>query len=233
MRMRPLTLSERAAGATSIAFRHLLDGQVGDVRAGPSGVTLAGYVDEILRSGWPAMRHLDGAALERQLDGYLELIVQRDVEETGHRVRRPASLRNWLRAYAAASATSASWEQIRNAASAGRAEPPARSTVTQYTDARTVLPILDPVEAWSPSHNMLARVAAHPKHHLADQALAARLLGQTRRNLLAGGAGPVPMPRPGSLLGSLFESLVVLCVRTLRPRGTHLPPAHGRRPPRG
>jgi len=57
-------------------------------------------------------------------------------------------------------------------------------------------------------------VAARPKHHLADPALAARLLGQTRGNLLAGGTGPISMPRPGSLLGSFFESLVMLCVRT-------------------
>jgi hypothetical protein len=49
-------------------------------------------------------------------------------------------------------------------------------------------------------------------HHLADPALAARLLGLSRDSLLDGDGTPVG-PQPGSMLGHLFESLVTLCVR--------------------
>jgi uncharacterized protein len=55
-----------------------------------------------------------------------------------------------------------------------------------------------------------------PKHQLVDPALAARLLGVGVDALL--GAGGVPpsglLPRDATLLGSLFESLVALDVRT-------------------
>ena len=73
--------------------------------------------------------------------------------------------------------------------------------------------ILDPVPAWLPTHNRLKRLSLPPKHHLADPALAARLLDLDAASLLqARPAGP-PIPRDGTLLGALFESLVVLCVR--------------------
>jgi predicted AAA+ superfamily ATPase len=69
------------------------------------------------------------------------------------------------------------------------------------------------VPAWLPTRNRLARLSSPPKHHLADQALAARLLGVDAATLLhAQPAGP-PMTREGTLLGALFESLVTLNVR--------------------
>jgi uncharacterized protein len=69
------------------------------------------------------------------------------------------------------------------------------------------------VSAWLPTRNRLARLSSPPKHHLADPALAARLLGVDADALLhARPAGP-PIPRDGTLLGALFESLVTLCVR--------------------
>lgn len=62
------------------------------------------------------------------LDGYLERIIDRDFPETGRTVRNPAALRRWMSAYAAATATAASYETIRDPATAGhrekRAQPP-------------------------------------------------------------------------------------------------------------
>ncbi len=69
--------------------------------------------------------------------------------------------------------------------------------------------------AWLPTRNRLARLSSPPKHHLADPALAARLLGVDATALLhpqPQPAGP-SIPREGTLLGALFESLVTLSVR--------------------
>lgn len=57
------------------------------------------------------------------------------------------------------------------------------------------------------------RLAQPPKHHLADPALAIRLLGLDVDALLGGQEGDVAFPRDGTLLGHLFESLVTLSVR--------------------
>jgi predicted AAA+ superfamily ATPase len=150
--------------------------------------------------------------LQVQLDGYLERIVERDMNEGGHTVRRPATLTAWLRAYAAAVSTTTSWDKVRDAASPGTGSPPARKTTVPYIDTLTRLRILDEVPAWIPSNNHLQRLTQAPKHHLADPALAARLVGATRASLLRG-AGAAFTPRDGTYLGQLFESLATLSVR--------------------
>jgi predicted AAA+ superfamily ATPase len=61
---------------------------------------------------------------------------------------------------------------------------------------------------------MLNRLAQPPKHHLADPALAVRLLGLDVDALMQGSEAGPAIPRNGTLLGHLFESLVTLSVRT-------------------
>jgi len=212
VRLRPMTLAERGVGVASVSLGDLLLGGRPAI-TGRTDVALQRYVNEILTSGFPGIRGLPGRLQRAQLDGYLERIVDRDFEDLGHQVRRPATLRRWLLAYAAATATSASLETIRDAATSDRGAKPTRATTQPYRDVLERLWILDPVAAWLPTRNRLARLSSPPKHHLADPALAARLLGVDADALLhARPAGP-PIPRDGTLLGALFESLVTLCVR--------------------
>jgi predicted AAA+ superfamily ATPase len=128
-------------------------------------------------------------------------------------VRNPEALRRWMTAYAAATATTTSFEKIRDASTSGQRETPARSTVQPYRDVLRRLFVLDEVPGWKPSRNHLAELALPPKHHLADPALAARLLGATVEGLLKGQAPGPAIPRDGTLLGALFESLVTLSAR--------------------
>ena len=58
----------------------------------------------------------------------------------------------------------------------------------------------------------MKRLGASPKHHLADPALAVRLLGLTAAALLDGEGKPLASAT-GGLLGPLFESLATLCLR--------------------
>lgn len=213
LRMRPLALSERDLGAPAVSLAALLQGDRPKV-SGECASGLEDYVNEIVASGFPGLRSLAGRALRAQLDGYLSRIVDRDFEELGHRVRSPATLRRWLTAYAAASSTTTSFERIRDAATGGHGDKPAKSTAIPYRDVLERLWILDPVEAWSPSRNRLSRLSSPPKHQLADPALAARLLGVDADALLEGRAAGPSVPRDGTLLGALFESLVTLSVRT-------------------
>lgn len=160
------------------------------------------------------MRSSPGRALRGHLDGYLRHIVDRDFEELGHNVRDPAALRRWMTAYAAASSTSASFETIRDAATGGHGEKPAKTTTLPYRDVLERLWILDPVEAWLPTRNRISRLSSPPKHQLADPALAARLLGIDAGALLEGRDSGPALPRDGTLLGAFFESLVTLSMRT-------------------
>jgi uncharacterized protein len=213
LRMRPLSLPERLDQSTTVSFAELLSGERPAV-SGRSTLTLTDYVTEIMAGGFPGMRSTTGRALTAQLDGYLQRIVDRDLPEAGLSVRRPATVLGWLRAYAAATATTTSWEKIRDAATPGIGNKPAKTTTIGYTELLTALRILDPLPAWEPTTNHLRRLAVAPKHHLADPALAVRLLGRTQQHLLTGADGPVSVPRDGTLLGAVFESLAALSVRT-------------------
>lgn len=211
LRMRPLTLPERGVSTASVSLRALLEGGQPAI-AGCCPLGLGDYTDLIVASGFPGLQHLSPRATRTQLDGYLARIVEVEMEEAGHKVKRPATLRAWMRAYAAATATTASWEKIRNAASPGSGTRPARGTTIPYIEALTRLRILDDLPAWIPSHNHLKRVGQAPKHHLVDPALAARLLGLGSANLLRGD-GPDRIASDGTFLGALFESLATLSVR--------------------
>jgi uncharacterized protein len=69
------------------------------------------------------------------------------------------------------------------------------------------------IDEWLPTNNHVKELASAPKHHLADPALATSLLGLGVGALLSGDQGPLPIPRDGTFLGALFESLVALDVR--------------------
>jgi predicted AAA+ superfamily ATPase len=213
IRMRPLALCERGLSEPTVSLAELLRGERRPL-SGACPTRLEDYVEEIVSSGFPGLRALPGRALRGQLDGYLAHIVDRDFEELGHSVRDPVALRRWMTAYAAASSTTGSFETIRDAATAGQGDKPARTTTLPYRDVLERLWILDPVEAWLPTRNRISRLSSPPKHQLADPALAARLLGLDADALLEGREPGPAVPRDGTLLGALFESLVTLSVRT-------------------
>lgn len=211
LRMRPLSLSERGMTPT-VSVAELLTGNLSAVE-GTTDILLEDYVTEILASGFPAFRGLTSRALRAQLDGYLARIVDHDFPEMGQQVRRPDVLRRWMEAYAAVTSTTATYETIRDGATGGHGDKPARTTTEPYRDVLERLWIVDPIPAWQPSRNHLTRLGATPKHQLVDPALAARLLGVGPDALLSGGSAGPPVPRDGTLLGALFESLVALNLR--------------------
>lgn len=196
----------------TVSLRDMLTGRRPPISGG-STVTLERYVTEIVRSGFPGLGHLSDRPLRAQLDGYLRRIVEREFDELGRKVRNPTLLLRWMTAYAAATSTTAAYETIRDAATGGYGDRPTRATTMQYDDVLQRLWIVDPVPAWLPTRNRIARLIAPPKHQLADPALAARLLGVGMDALLEGQPAGLPVPRDGSLLGGLFESLVTLNVR--------------------
>lgn len=216
LRMRPLSLSERRDNelwtAPTVGLGALLSGQRPDV-AGRTEARLADYVEEMLKGGFPATRRLSPRARRASLRGYINRIVERDIAESGRDIRNPSALRRWLAAYAAATGTAASFEKIRDAATSGQGDKPSRKAATPYLDTLERLYIVDPLPAWTPTRNQLARLTAGPKHFMADPALAATLLRVDADMLLAGKTNGPAIPRDGTLLGALFESLAALNLR--------------------
>jgi predicted AAA+ superfamily ATPase len=213
LRMRPMTLAERGVGVPTVSLALMLAGDRPRI-GGSTDVRADRYAHEILASGLPGLRELPERATRAQLDGYLERIIDRDFEDLGGaQVRNKSALRRWMRAYASAISSTTSYEKIRDAATAGSDEKPAKATALHWIDTLERLWISEPIPAWIPQRDALARLIRSPKHQLADPALAARLRGATIDTLLEGTpAGPLSR-RNATLFGALFESQVGLDMR--------------------
>jgi uncharacterized protein len=213
-RMRPYALAERDLVAPTVSLQRLLSGDRPRIE-GDSRVALSDYAYEIVSSGFPGLRGVPTRSLNDALDEYLGLVVERDFPELGHVVRRPATLRRWLRAYAAATATTASYNVILDAATPGEPDKPAKSTAIAYRETLERMWLIEEVPAWLGDGNRMTSLGRAPKHHLADPALAARLLGVGAGALLdRPNPSGIEVPRDGPLIGSLFESLVTTSVLT-------------------
>lgn len=212
IRMRPLSLAERGTDEPTVSLARLLGGERPDID-GATAVTLRQYTDEIVASGFPAIRVLSGRSHRAQMESYVARIVDKDFPDLGYTARKPDVLRRWMRAYAAATSTTASLETVRDAATSGEGTKPARDIVLQYRSILERLWVLDPVPAWLPSRNHIARLTHPDKHQLADPALAVSLLGLNTDALLEGADAGLGIPRDGTLLGHLFESLVTQSIR--------------------
>jgi len=210
--MRPMSLPERGIDTPTVSLASLLRGGMPNV-AGHTALSVIDYTREILASGFPGIRAAQPAAQSLLLDSYVEQIVDQDIPEAGQQVRRPASLLHWLTAYAAATATTASYASLLAAATPGETEKPSKVTAISYRDLLQRIWVLEPLPAWSPTLGNLRKLGQAPKHHLVDPALAAVLVGATESALL-GGEGPKPHGE-GVFLGALFESLAVQTVRCL------------------
>ncbi len=215
VRMRPMSLAERGLDTPTVRLSELLGGGRPEL-GGATPVGVEQYVDEITRSGFPGLRVQPSRVRLGLLDSYIERIVEHDIDGFGRTFRDRGGLRSWMAAYAAASSTAASFEKIRDAASAGEADKPSRTTAIPYRAALERLWMIEEVPAWSPTRNRLRGLASAPVHQMADPAIAARLLGATADGLLAGRS---VWAGDGPLLGALFESLVTLSVRVYAQAG--------------
>ncbi|MBP9113847.1 MAG: ATP-binding protein [Polyangiaceae bacterium] len=212
VRMHPLSLAERSLEKPSVSLAELLKGKPLQLE-GKSRVGLEIYTDEICTSGFPGLRSLRGRSLRAELSGYVDRIVDNDFPDLGRPLRNPGVFRRWFQAYAAAIATTTGYETIRDAATPGEGDKPARSTTGPYREILERLWVIESIPAWLPTQNHLVRLAAKSKHSLVDPALAVSILGLGRDALLS--ADPVSefTPKGGAYLGQLFESLVAQSVR--------------------
>jgi predicted AAA+ superfamily ATPase len=231
LRLRPLSLAERQLDTPTVSLDRLLHGQAAPVQ-GSTAMDADAYATEILQSGLPGLRHRSWRVVRRELDSYLENVIHREFPDQGQMVRRPDTLLRWLRAYAAATGSTASYSAILDAATPGEHDKPAKKTTLAYRDTLNSLWLLDEVGPWLPLGNALPALGKTPKHFLADPGLAARLLDLSEADLISS-AGSKPIgPQAAQMLGHLFEALVALSLHTYahaaEARLTHLRDAKGR-----
>ncbi len=197
--MRTMTLTEKRATTPEVSVAALLAGN--GVAAANSPSSIRDYLGHIVVGGWPFLAGADLAAARTYLDGYLDVIVEHDIDEVSGGVRDPRLVRRFLHAYAQMTAQTAGLTTIMKRARGSEEElsdAPSRVTSQIYLDALRRMMVVDEVPAWDPAVRSSKRLAATPKRMLADPSLAAALLRMS----------PERMLDDLETTGFLFESLV-------------------------
>ena len=188
----------------------------GDLEPARDTPDLRGYVELLLRSGFPepALR-LGVAARRRWLESYVDHLLTRDAEQV-EGGRDPVRLRRYLEAFALNTAGIVEDQTLFEAAGINR------RTAIAYERLLVNLLVVDAVPAWT--SNRLKRLVLSPKRYVVDPGLAAGVLGVDVDLVM----------RNGDLLGRLLDTFVAaqlraeLAVTASRPRLHHVRQQQGR-----
>ncbi|MDO5068179.1 MAG: DUF4143 domain-containing protein [Propionibacteriaceae bacterium] len=205
VRMRPMSLHERGLTTPSVSLATLLaqDSPCTATIDGHTSWTLTDYLQAIESSGFPGIMNLEPEQRTDMFAAHIRRVIDHELPEAGHNIRRPKALRRWLAAYATTVSTTASCLKLLTTTEGER--PPSHDAALHYQDHLTELGVLEPVPGWNPRGEPIARLQQAPKHQLVDPALTAFLLGAT--------AASMSTPHHSHLAGPLFESLATLTVR--------------------
>lgn len=185
VRMRTMTLSEKQATTPSVSVTELLKGNAPTPANGPMGVR--DYLHHVAVGGWPLLVGSNEADARTYVDGYLDIIVDRDIDEVSGSRRNPRLVRRFLHAYAQMAARTATLSTIMKRARDEvdeDSELPSRHTAAAYLDALRRMMIVDEVPAWDPSVRSSKRLITTAKRHLGDPSLAAALLQMSPERML-------------------------------------------------
>lgn len=152
VQMRPLTLAERSGVTPTVSLRDLLLGQPLD-RPASCPLTQRDYASLLLASGLPNICDQPDDLRLEYIEGYLELLVERDIQDVvnGRAVRvPPGALLRWLRAYSEAIATDASFATISHHAKQQEGDTLGKEALPFYRGVLEDLGVVDSMLAWEP-----------------------------------------------------------------------------------
>jgi hypothetical protein len=202
-------------GSTATPFLDRV-AQGADLHAARGALDLRGYVEAMLRSGFPepALR-VAPAARARWLESYVDQSLTRDADQV-EAGRDPARLHRYFEAYAVNTAGVVEQRSLFEAAGINR------KTAIAYERLLVNLLVVESLPAWT--SNRLKRLVLSPKRYVVEPALVAAALRLDTDAIL----------RNGDLLGRLLDTFVVAQVRAempvsaVRPRLFHVRQQEGR-----
>ena len=191
--LRPMSLWESGESSGKVSLRELM---AGEPAAGIDGLDLKGYVQAIVRGGWPALVTSERMSPSLYLGNYLDDVTRVDLGSAGQQ-SDPVRVGALLRAIARNVATERPATKL-----ALEADISPQSART-YLDALTRVFVLEEQPAWATHLRSSVRVRVQPKWHFVDPSLAVAALSASEQVLM----------EDLKTLGFLFESL---CIRDLR-----------------
>jgi uncharacterized protein len=200
LRMRPMSLYEKAQSTGRISLSRLLDGSA---EGSPEAkLTLPELAEQIALGGWPTLLELNRSKGLGFASDYLEEIRRVDVSAVSGAHRDPAKVGRLLHSIGRNVASSPSIATL--ARDAGGADGALRhETVSEYLDALSRLMIVEEQPAWGVHLRTTHRLRKAAKIHFVDPSLAVAAMD----------TGPERLVKDLNLLGLLFESLAIRDLR--------------------
>ncbi|MGH3266364.1 MAG: ATP-binding protein [Trebonia sp.] len=152
----------------------------------------SGYVERVVRGGFPEAAARSGRRRERFLDSYVADLINRDVIQLSE-IERGHEMRALVRLLAARSG------QLLVAGALANELTISRQTVGRYLELLEQVFLIKRIPAWS--RNLSSRAVSTPKLALVDSGIAANLLGADADRLGGNGA---------AALGPLLEGFVAM-----------------------
>lgn len=194
LEIRPLSQGE-IAGITEDFVEVCLRDPAELVTPAPGTATRADYISRIVAGGFPmALQRPEGPARRRWFDDYLRQSIERDLLDIS-RVQQRVKLPLLLERLASQTA------QSLNIAAAARDTGLEPTTTENYTKLLEAVFLVHRLRAWGTT--LRSRAVSHPKIHIIDSGVAARVLGLTSKRLA--------LLQPAALteFGHLLETFVV------------------------
>ena len=198
LRMRPMSMFESGNSSGEVSLAGLFLGELPTVRG--DHLTVEALANAVVVGGWPALVDAGDSEARLWLRGYLDTIIEVDVQQIGTR-RDPVGVRRVLTALGRHTASILSVAKL--AELAGGEEPLSHATAKAYLDALERLMIVEDLPAWSPSMRSATPLKRSPKRFMVDPSLASFVSGGSVASVL----------RQPSVLGALLESLAVRDLR--------------------
>jgi predicted AAA+ superfamily ATPase len=200
VQMRPMTLTEVGTSTGEISLAALLAGE--ESRIPDPGLAVPDLIEEVVRGGWPGIRHLAVTDAARALRDYLDRIRRTDIEAVDGVRRDPERVQAVLRSLARHVGTQAALTTIA-ADAAMTGTKVTDDTVADYLNALARLMIVEDQPAWNTHLRSSHALRTTPTRHFTDPSLAVAALR----------ASPDALLKDLNTFGLLFESLVVRDLR--------------------
>jgi predicted AAA+ superfamily ATPase len=208
LKMRPFTIQEREMSEEYISIGDFLKNDA-KIKSGlETDKGLDDYLNEIYKSGFPGLRDLSDLSRKERIKSYLDNLVNHEFVENGFIIKKPQSLKQWLIAYAAVSATTTNFSKILEIAMSSNTEGISRQTANTYREALEILYIIDELPNFWYLGKLISNIAKTPKHYLMDPALVVSLLKIDKNDLLKQGYPSSIGKINHTFLGGLFESFI-------------------------
>ncbi|MDR0848781.1 MAG: DUF4143 domain-containing protein [Propionibacteriaceae bacterium] len=199
-KMRPMSLYESLESTGEVSLSSLFDEEK-DLQ-GTSTLTIEALASVLTRGGWPASIGSGQFEGLRQVNDYVDAVINTDVSRVDGMEKNPLRVRALLRSLARNTSTAATITTLRNDIAVDDTDV-SEKTIALYLNALRRIHVVEDLLAWTPALRSRTPVRSTPTRHFVDPSIASAVLRSTPSRLLA----------DFNTFGLLFESL---CVRDLR-----------------